>query len=280
MNDPLIRPKIAHEPISVLLPAYNQAAGLESIVGAWVRELDRLERPYELIVIDDASTDGTPSILAKLSATKPGVSVVRHEERKGFGAALRTGLTLAKHPLLVYTACDYPYPPTDLKKLLAVIDSSDVVVGVRTGSVPGWLRWIGRVYRLVVRGVLGIHREPLAGWRGWSEWRRAVGLRMLFGLRFADVPCALKLFRRAVFDRLPIQSNGQFVHAEIMAKATFLGCLVGEVPIGRSGGNFRGVEEPDPPGISFVAEARRVFRNPTFTPPKAEPVAEPSAEKA
>src|SRR5438105_3886840 len=127
MNEPLTRPKIAQEPISVLLPAYNQAAGLEAIVGAWVRELDRLERPYELIVIDDASTDGTPAILERLSATKAAVAVVRHEERQGFGAGLRAGLNVAKQPLLFYTACDYPYSPTDLKKLLAVIDNADIV---------------------------------------------------------------------------------------------------------------------------------------------------------
>src|SRR5438445_574311 len=100
MNEPLNRPKIAQEPISVLLPTYNQAAGLEAIVGAWVRELDRLERPYELIVIDDASTDATPAILERLSATKVAVAVVRHDERKGFGAGLRTGLAAARHPLV------------------------------------------------------------------------------------------------------------------------------------------------------------------------------------
>src|SRR5438552_1985035 len=170
MNEPQERPKIAQEPISVLLPAFNQAAGLEPIANAWLRELRR----------------------------------------------------------------------------------------------------IGRVYRLIVRIVLGIHREPLAGWRGWAEWRRAVWLRLLFGLRLADVPCAFKLFRRAVFDRLPIQSDGQFVHAEMMAKANFLGCLIGEVPIGRLGGNFRGVAEPEPPGASFAAEARRVFRHPPVTRPPVE----------
>jgi glycosyltransferase involved in cell wall biosynthesis len=279
MNEPPDRPKIAYEPVSVLLPAYNQAAGLESIVNAWLRELDRLDRPYEFILVDDASTDGTPSILERLTPAKSVVSVLRHDTRHGFGAALRTGIAAARHPLVCYTACDYQYPPADLKKLLGVIDSADIAVGVRTGAVPAWLRRVGRVYRILVRIVLGIHREPLVGWRGWAEWRRAVRLRFLFGLRLADVSCAFKLFRRSVFDRLPIQSDGQFVHAEIMAKANFLGCLIGEVPIGRLGGNFRGVDEQDPPGVSFAAEARRVFRNPTFTRPPVESPAVDDAQK-
>jgi glycosyltransferase involved in cell wall biosynthesis len=278
MNEPHERPKIAHEPISVLLPAFNQAAGLEPIVNAWLRELDRLDRPYELIIINDASTDGSSAVLDRLSAAKSSVCVLQHEERRGFGAALRTGLAAARHPLLFYTSCDYPYPPADLKKLLGVIDSADIAAGVRTGPVPAWMRHVGRVYRLLVRVVLGINREPLVGWRGWADWRRAVWLRLMFGLKLADVSSAFKLFRRSVFDRLPIQSDGQFVHAEIMAKATFLGCLIGEVPISRLGGNFRGVAEPDPPGVSFAAEARRVFRNPSFTRPAVEsapPAVEP-----
>jgi len=280
MNESPERPKIAHEPISVLLPAHNQAAGLEPIANAWLRELDRLDRPYEFIIIDDGSTDGTSAILERISAAKGTVSVLRHEARKGFGAALRTGLSAARHPLLFYTACDYPYPPADLKKLLGVIDSADIAVGVRTDPVPNWMRQVGRVFRLLVRIVLGIHREPLAGWRGWSEWRRAVWLRLLFGLKLADVSSAFKLFRRTVFDRLPIQSDGQLVHSEIIAKATFLGCLIGEVPIGRLGGNFKGVTEANPPGVSYAAEARRVFRNPTFAPPPVEPAPTVEPQKA
>src|SRR5262249_55302869 len=147
------------------------------------------------------------------------------------------------------------------------------------GPVPAWMRRVGHVYRILVRIVLGIHREPLAGWRGWAEWRRALCLRLMFGLRLADVPSAFKLFRRSVFDRLPIQSDGQFVHAEIMAKANFLGCLIAEVPIGRLGGNFRGVAEPEPPGVSFAAEAQRVFRNPTFTRLQVESTATAEPQK-
>jgi glycosyltransferase involved in cell wall biosynthesis len=280
MNDPHERPKIAHEPVSVLLPAYNQAAGLEPIANAWLRELDRLDRPYEFISIDDASIDGTAAVLERISAAKGTVSVLRHETRQGFGAALRTGLAAARHPLVFYTACDYPYPPSDLRKLLGVIDSADIAVGVRTDPVPNWLRHVGRLYRLFVRIVLGIHREPSVGWRGWAEWRRAVWLRLLFGLRLADVSSAFKLFRRTIFDQLPIQSDGQFVHGEIIAKATFLGCLIGEVPIGRLGGNFKGVAETDPQGVSYTAEARRVFRNPTFTPLPARPAPTAEPQKA
>jgi glycosyltransferase involved in cell wall biosynthesis len=277
MNNSPDRPKIAKAPIAVLLPAFNQAAGLEEIAGRWLRELDRLNRPYEFVLIDDGSTDGTAAVMGKLANGRPAVRLLRHEQRRGFGACLRTGLASAQHPLLLYTACDYPYVPADLKKLLDAIDAVDLVAGVRTDPVPAWMRRLGAAYRLLVRVVFGVHLEPRPGWRGWGEWWRGVLLRGAFGLRGHDVPCAFKLFRRSLFDRLPIQSDGDFVHAEILAKANFLGCWMSEVPIGRLGGAFRGLPEP-PPGVSYAAEARRVFRNPTFLPTPTQPVDRPAAD--
>jgi hypothetical protein len=177
---------------------------------------------------------------------------------------LRTGLIEARHPLIFYTACDYPYPPADLKKLLAAIDAADLVTGCRTDPVPAWLDWLGRVYRIFVRVLVGIQLEPRPGWRSWAAWREGVRLRLSFGLRLWDVPSAFKLFRRSVLDRMPIQSDGDFVHAELLAKANFLGCLMAEVPIGRLPGTFRGVAEPPPAGVSRAADVQRVFRRPEF----------------
>jgi glycosyltransferase involved in cell wall biosynthesis len=269
MSEPAERPKIATEPLTVLLPAYNQAAGLEAIGGSWLRELDRLGRPYELVVIDDGSTDETGAVADRLAARWPRARVVRHDKRQGFGACLRTGLAAGGHPLLFYTACDYPYPPADLRKLLEAIDAVDIAAGVRTDPMPGWMRAVGRVYRLLVRVIVGVPLEPRPGWRGWAEWRRDAWLRWVFGLRLPDVSCAFKLFRRSVFDRLPVQSDGDFVHAEILAKANFMECILMPVPIGRLGGHFKGVPEPPPPGVSYAAEVLLVLRRPRFQPPNA-----------
>jgi glycosyltransferase involved in cell wall biosynthesis len=256
---------VSKEPVSVLLPVFNQAAGLESIAEAWLRALGRLDREFEFIIVNDASTDDTSAVASKLAARHPEIRLLSHETRRGFGASLRTGLAAARHPLFFYTACDYPYPPADLAKLLEVIDSADVVSGCRTDPVPGWLRRLGTVYRVVVRVVVGTHPEPRPGWRGWRAWWQGVRLRLLFGLRLWDPTSAYKLYRRSVLDRIPIQSDGEFAHAEILAKANFLGYLMAEVPIAQLGGAFRGVAEPPIPRTA--GDARRVFRRPEFTPP-------------
>jgi glycosyltransferase involved in cell wall biosynthesis len=262
MDQQLDRPRISNEPISVLLPVYNQVAGLETIVENWLRALARLERPVELVIVDDCCTDDTPTAIAKLAARHAEIRPLRHEVRRGYGAGLRTALAVATHPLIFCTGCDYPYPPADITKLLDVIDSADLVSGCRSDPVPAWLRRLDGFHYVFARVVFGVAPEPRPGWRGWPAWMAALKLRLLFGLRLWDPTSAYKLFRRSVLDRIPIQSNGDFVHAELMAKANFLGCLMAEVPIGRLPGNFKGV--PEPPAADSAGDARRVFRRPAF----------------
>jgi glycosyltransferase involved in cell wall biosynthesis len=262
MDQPTDRPRVSKEPVSMLLPAYNQAAGLEPIAESWLRALARLERPVELIVVNDASTDDTATIAANLAVHHAELKVLTHNVRGGFGACLRTALAVAQHPLIFYTACNYPYPPADLTKLLAAIDAVDVVSGCRTEAVPAWLTRFDSIYRLVARIVAGTHPEPRPGWRGWRAWRADVRLRLMFGLRLWDPTSAYKLYRRSLLDRIPIQSNGEFVNVELLAKANFLGCMMVEAPIGRLAGGFKGVIEPDVAGAA--GDARRVFRRPEF----------------
>ena len=69
-----------------------------------------------------------------------------------------------------------------------------------------------------MRVLFGIPLEPRPGWQGWRAWRRGLVLRWGFGLRLYDADCALKLFRRSVFERIPVQSDGAFAHTEVLAK--------------------------------------------------------------
>jgi endothelin-converting enzyme/putative endopeptidase len=138
----------------------------------------------------------------------------------------------------------------------------DIVAGCRTDTMPPVMQRLGAFYRGAVRLLFGLSLEPRPGWYGWPAWRRAIADRWIYGLRLHDVPCAFKLFRKAALDHIPIQSNGTFVHAEILAKANFLGQLIAEVPISRLAGNFKGVKEP--PIANESADRRRVFRSPRF----------------
>jgi glycosyltransferase involved in cell wall biosynthesis len=256
------RPHISREPISLLLPCFNQAAGLSAIVEGWHKALAKLDRSFEIIIIDDGSTDGTKEIADGLASRHQRVQVGRHDERRGFGTCLRTGVPLAKSPLVAYTSCDYQYAPSDIQKLLQAIDTADLVNGSRTDAMPPALRKLGMVYRGAVRVLFGLPMEPRPGWSGWGDWFRSQRARWVYGVRVRDPHSAFKLFRKSVLERIPIQSDGEFVHVELLAKANFMGCLIAEVPIGRLGGAFKGAAEPA--AGEEAKDRRRVFRRPEF----------------
>lgn len=270
-------PPIAKEPISVVLVAHNEEAHLEQVVAGWIKFLDGLERDYAVLLVDDGSTDRTAELAEGLAKQQPRLQVMRHEARRGFGASLRTGLAAAKHPLLFYTACHSRFQAEDLKRLLDEIDAVDLVSGCRQGSVaPGWVHVLGVLYRWLIWLLFGVYAEPLPVWPGWRGYWIHRLVRLFFGVRIVDVGSECKLFRRAIFTRIPLQSDGPFVHVEILAKANFLGRLMAEVPV---------TYQPDPAEATaakplidrhVLAEARRVFRDPDFGPanvlkPEGEP---------
>jgi glycosyltransferase involved in cell wall biosynthesis len=266
-------PPIAMAPISVVLPAHNAEADVEDAVRGWVTYLDGLARPYHIYLVDDGSADRTAERAEVLADRHSRLQVLRHPSHRGFGAALRTALEAARDPLLVYCPCDRQYQPSDLKLLLKEIDRVDLVNGGRSGTpMPSWLRVVGHIYRGVVRLLLGIPLEPLPIWRGWKADVGARLIQLLFGVRLGDPGSAFKLFRRSIFPRIPIQSDGAFVHVEVLAKANFLGCLMTEVPVAhRPAGS-----EPQP----IWADARSVFSHPDFGPavlPDEKAAAEASA---
>jgi glycosyltransferase involved in cell wall biosynthesis len=260
-------PPIATEPLSVVLVARNDAARLPEVLAAWVAQLNGLKRDYEIILVDDGSMDSTGGLATFLAARQPRIRVLIHPEPRGFGAAIRTGLAAAHHPLFFYTTCDPQYQPSDLPRLLARIDQVHLISGYRViAPMPGWLRWLGRFYRAFLRILCGDTVEPLPGWLGWSgHFRRFLG-RMLFGLRCQDVDCAFRLFRRSIFERIPIQSDGSFAQVEILAKANFLGCISCEEPVTHRPAEMSSAKLKSP-RRQTVREALRLIRNPNFGPP-------------
>jgi glycosyltransferase involved in cell wall biosynthesis len=241
MSEPPKLPAVLPAPLSVILPVYNQEATLEAAVESWVTYLESLESGYEVLLVDDGSADGTAALVEGLRAKHVHLRGFRHEHHRGFGAALRTALAAAQHPLLAYTGFHSPYQPADLKGLLKWINEVHLVAGYRVCG--------NRTYR-----------------KSWGEWAYRWMARWIFGVQLRDAACLLLLARRSIFDRIPIQSEGLLAHVEVVAKANFLGCMLTEVAV------------PYPPTLreaplgdaslrQTLREARRLFSHPDFGPP-------------
>ena len=267
--------------IIAVVPAFNAADRLDKAIPAWAAALDKLDRPHEILVVDDGSTDGTAVVLEKLAGRVPHMRVLKHDTRRGFGACLKTALAEAAHPLFFYTALDYPYTPGDLKRLVERIEvrdeflnrTPDLISGCRTGhTAPAPGRWLGRAWRVVARVAAGMHLQPRATWLGFRDYAYHKFVGTTFGVPLGDVNSAFKLYRTALLKRFPIQSDGDFVHTELVAKATFLTCIMDEVPLTPR-------PDPAPPLSPLRAEMIRVFRNPMFAFPQA-PALEPAPTPA
>jgi hypothetical protein len=261
-------PPIASQPLSIILLAHNASAHVEAVLRAWLAHLERDGRDYEVLLVDDGSADDTADRATKLAESHSKVRVARREVPQGEGAALRTALPLARHPLLFYTLCQPAYQPRYLPRLFEVIDQVHVVSGYRAGRpVPQPWRAVGWLWRLFCRVVFSHAPAPLPGWLGWKGQAGQLLIRLLFGVRNGDPLCPYRLLRREVFRRIPLQSDGPFAHVEIVAKSNFLGHVHGEdVPLDDRRQPL--VPGPRPRGEvrRMFAEGNRVFQHPDFGP--------------
>lgn len=232
------RSPISTRPISVVIPAYQAAGGITAVAEALVPTLDKLARDYEVLVVDDGSADGTSGKVEELSKRFHRVRLIRHDQPQGYGVALADGLKAAQYPLIFTLPADASCKPDVLCKFLEVVNDVDIVCGVRTPRPAG----AGKV-------------------QSWIAY-------LMFGLRILDSTCPVRLYRRGVFDLLPIQAKGTFADVEILAKANFLECLMTEVDI-----DWQLPAEPSP-WKPIAGDQRRVFLHPRFGQPK--PPAEPT----
>jgi glycosyltransferase involved in cell wall biosynthesis len=263
---------IVDQPLSVVLLARNAADHVEAVVNAWAGFLAGRARNDELILVDDNSSDDTATRAEALQGSIPFLRVLRQAAPGGEGLALRGGLEAARKPLVFYTLCRPEYRPADLVRLLdrppahedkgKEIDHVHLMSGYRAGRKMPWpLRVVGRLWWLIGVVLLAYGPQPLPGSLGWRRHLGWLVVRVLFGLRYHDVACPFRLLRREILPRIPIQSRGPFAHVELLAKANFLGHMMGEeMPIDVVPPPYRGDAR------QWLRDATIVFNHPDFGP--------------
>jgi glycosyltransferase involved in cell wall biosynthesis len=143
------RDRVLQREVSVIIPAYDEAAHVASQIRDVRDVMENSGWRYEIIVVDDGSTDGTGEQAAQADT---GASILRHRRNRGYGAALKSGIHASRYDWILITDADGTYPSSAIPELLAAADGADMVVGARTGAsvrIPverraakSFLRWL------------------------------------------------------------------------------------------------------------------------------------------
>ena len=206
--------------LSVVIPAFNEVETIEKVLGRVANAPLPADVGLEIVVVDDASTDGTQAKLEELAASgAPAFKLVQHERNQGKGAALRSGFAAAQGDFVLVQDADLEYHPRDYPVLLQPLleEDADVVYGSR---------------------FLGGPHRVLFFWHFQGNKLLTLMSNMLTDLNLSDMETGYKVFRKEVLDNLTLHSNRFAIEPEMTAKVAKQQVRIFEVPISYSGRTY------------------------------------------
>jgi glycosyltransferase involved in cell wall biosynthesis len=203
-SEPPARPRL-----TFFFPAYNEQENIARTVELALSQIGPLVPSIEVLAIDDGSTDQTPALADALAAADPRVRV-HHQPNRGYGGAIKAGFEEARGELICFSDGDLQFDLSEMSRLLERLADErkpvDAVIGFRIKRRDPFHRiFIAKAYNAIVS--------------------------VAFGLRVRDIDCAMKLFRREVFDGLRLDADGPFLSAELLIKLRARGVRMAQVGV-------------------------------------------------
>ena len=196
--------------LSVFLPIYNEEANVKNVVLATKTVLQDVAGEWELIIVDDGSTDSSPDLIKELADSEERIRVITHKVNQGYGASITSGLYESRYPWISFTDSDGQF---DFAEITDFIEKqketgADLVIGY---------------YKKRQVSTFKIITSKL--------WEFAVFI--LFGLKVRDIDCGFKLISKSVIDTIPhLESQrGAFISSELLIKAKKKGFKITEIPV-------------------------------------------------
>ena len=192
--------------LSFVFPMYNEIGNVERCVAEALATGRKITSDLEIVLVDDASTDGCGALADQLAERHPEVKVMHHPKNRKLGGALRTGFAAATKDWVLYIDSDLPIEMDDALLAVPLTSNAEMVIGNRQGRAEGPKREI-------------------------MSWVYNRLIRVLFGLNVRDVNFAFKLFRRSILERISLQSEGSFIDAELLIETHKAGFRIAELPL-------------------------------------------------
>lgn len=184
--------------LSVFFPFWNEEKNIEKVAENALQILPTVATKFEIILIDDGSSDKTLEKAQALAAKYKEIRVISHQPNRGYGAALRSGFEHSLYEYIVFTDGDLQFDFAEISKFIDEIESADIVIGFRKKRRDRKL-----FKRLLLMNMLKM----------WDF--------ILFGFYFKDIDCGFKMFTRASLVKIgPFRSEGAMITTEILAKAS------------------------------------------------------------
>ncbi len=193
--------------LSVVIPTFNEELSLPETLQDAISTLSKAEIQFELLVVDDGSTDGTAALVAKFAGQDPRVRLIQQDRNCGVGASARNGFNAARYSHILYTDADHPFDFAIIPRLLRRAERNEFIAGFRVDrDTEGPLRYLlGLAYR-------------------WA-------VRLTYGLNYRDIGFALKLFPASLLLDQHLYSRTGAIDVELLSHARHKNYPVRQYPV-------------------------------------------------
>lgn len=194
--------------LSVFFPAFNEEENIEKTVKKTLEVMKNLQlKKYEIIVVNDGSSDKTADRVAEIASKDNHVRLVNHDKNRGYGGALKTGFEEAKYDWVAFADSDGQFDFNEIKQFLDKTDRTDLILGFRINRADSYIR-----------------KVTTFGWK--------IIARLLMGLNVKDYSCGFKLIKKEVYKAvLPLKGEEKVTQIEMLVKAKRLGFRFIEVGV-------------------------------------------------
>lgn len=231
--------------VSLVAWAYNE----EELIGKFLRKAIRLlrstEREYELIIVDDGSTDGTGKILKKYADKNSKIRILTNKNNRNVGYSCRRGIFAARHDIIFWQTVDWSYDISRLQALLCLKEKFDVVAGVRRRQVPvrgQFAKFVLAIYRLF--HIRHLTRRSDTVYKAVISIFNYCLIRLLFGFELSDYQNVV-FYPKKFIQKVSIISKSSFMNPELLLRAHYQGLSICEAPISflpRKSGKSKGTK--------------------------------------
>ncbi len=193
--------------VSLVIPMFNEELNIEHAIATASQALEAYSDDHEIIIVDDASTDSSPGIVAALASADSRLRVIRHPENRKLGGSLKSGFAAAQKDLIFYMDADLPFDPDALGQAMRAmaLTGADVIAGYRLDRTIEGLR--RTIYSYAYNALIGV----------------------LFGWPHRDINFSFKLMKREVLESIELKSEGSLIDAELIVKAKNHGFVIQQI---------------------------------------------------